>query len=163
MKKILSALAVAAIPFLAQAQDRLDLSGSWRFGFGDTKSYTDSIMLTNGKGHDVDVNTKWTGSLYDLSYYYRDDMQPYREKGNIKFPFFLTPDKTYVGKAYYKRKVKIPREWASRRVVLHMERPHIETTVTVNGENAGTECRCRHRTGMISQGLLNPAKKMKLR
>lgn len=142
MKKLLSALAVAAIPFLVQAQERLDLSGNWQFGFGDTKAYTDSIilpgsMLTNGKGYDVNADTKWTGSLYDLSYYYRDDMQPYREKGNIKFPFFLTPDKTYVGKAYYKRKVRIPREWASRRVVLHMERPHIETTVTVNGKEAG--------------------------
>lgn len=86
--------------FAAEARDEntIDLSGTWDFGYGDTKAYDDVItlpgsMLTNSKGNDVDASTRWTGSLYDMSYYYSEDMQPYREKGNIKFPFFLTPDK----------------------------------------------------------------------
>lgn len=124
------------------SEDRIDLSGVWNFGYGDTVAYDDEIilpgsMLTNGKGNNVDNHTKWTGSLYDMSYYYSDLYRPYREQGNIKFPFFLTPDKEYVGNAYYSRKVSVPKDWKNKRVILHLERPHIETTLTVNGKEAG--------------------------
>ena len=108
MKKIIlsTALICSAYAFAA-ADNKIDLSGPWQFGYGDTPVYNDVIqlpgsMLTNGKGRDVDTDTKWTGSLYDMSYYYSDLYAPYREPGNIKFPFFLTPDKEYVGNSYYK-------------------------------------------------------------
>ncbi len=124
------------------ATGKIDLSGEWQFGYGDTPAYNDMLtlpgsMLTNGKGNEVDTETKWTGSLYDMSYYYADRYAPYRENGNIKFPFFLTPDKEYVGNAYYRRSADIPADWKGRRITLHLERPHIETTVTVNGHKAG--------------------------
>ncbi|MDE5996713.1 MAG: beta-glucuronidase [Muribaculaceae bacterium] len=126
----------------AATDNKIDLAGTWQFGYGEKPIYDDQIelpgsMLTNGKGHDVDTDTKWTGSLYDMSYYYSDLYKPYREPGNIKFPFFLTPDKEYVGNAYYKKKVTIPADWKDRRVILHLERPHIETTLKVNGEEVG--------------------------
>ena len=132
----------ATLPAAAQKEKTIDLSGEWDFGYGDTKVYDDRIqlpgsMLTNGKGNDVDASTKWTGSLYDMSYYFRDDLAPYREKGNVKFPFFLTPGKEYVGDAYYRRKVRIPSDWKGKRVVLSLERPHIETTLYVNGKEVG--------------------------
>lgn len=141
MKRLLFLIA-AVVSLNISARKQIDLSGKWDFGFGETAVLNDSIflpgsMLTNGKGNDVDVNTKWTGSLYDMSYYHRDDMAPYRKKGNIKFPFFLTPDKEYVGKAYYSRSVEIPKSWKKDRIILHLERPHIETTVKVNGKEAG--------------------------
>lgn len=141
MKKTLLLIA-ASMALGAFSQNNIDLSGQWQFGFGETPVFNDSIMLpgsmlTNGKGNDVDVNTKWTGSLYDLSYYHRADMAPYREKGNIKFPFFLTPYKEYVGNAYYRKSVTIPSDWKKKRVILHLERPHIETTVKINGKEAG--------------------------
>ena len=107
MKKTIltGALLISAASYAA-ADNRIDLSGTWQFGYGDRPVYNDKIslpgsMLTNGKGRDVDTDTKWTGSLYDMSYYYSDLYKPYREPGNIKFPFFLTPDKEYVGNAYY--------------------------------------------------------------
>jgi len=143
MRRLLFTLAlVATLTATARKDKTIDLSGEWDFGYGDSKVYNDVItlpgsMLTNGKGNDVDAGTKWTGSLYDMSYYYRDDLKPYREKGNIKFPFFLTPDKEYVGNAYYRRKVMVPSGWKGKRVVLHLERPHIETTLFVNGKEAG--------------------------
>ena len=55
----------------------------------------------------------------------------------MKFPFFLTPAKHYVGTAWYERTVTIPRSWRKRPVVLFLERPHIETTVFVNGREVG--------------------------
>ena len=66
---------------LSQAQQTLDLTGSWDFSVGDTARYDEYVMLpgsmlTNGKGDPVTVNTRWTGSLYDSSYYFN----PYMEK-----------------------------------------------------------------------------------
>ncbi|MDE6561967.1 MAG: beta-glucuronidase [Muribaculaceae bacterium] len=139
---ILSIAFLSVASAFAATDNKIDLSGTWEFGYGDTPVFNDKItlpgsMLTNGKGRDVDTETKWTGSLYDMSYYYSDLYKPYREPGNIKFPFFLTPNKEYVGNAYYKKKVKIPADWKDQRVILHLERPHIETTLKVNGEDVG--------------------------
>ena len=86
------------------------------------------------KGDEVTAKTQWTGSLYDSSYYYNPYMEKYRKEGNIKFPFFLTPDKHYVGAAWYQKEVNIPADWKGERILLFLERPHIETTVWVNGQ-----------------------------
>ena len=124
------------------SQKRIDLAGSWELAVGEEQRYTDNItlpgsMVTNGKGDDVTVNTVWTGSTYDSSYYFNPYMQKYREEGNVKYPFFLTPGKRYVGKAWYKKTVRVPSDWKGERVTLFLERPHIETTVYVNGKEAG--------------------------
>lgn len=142
MKKITLISLMASSILAVQARESLPLQGTWQFAMGDTPVYNDSIvlpgsMLTNGKGNDVDANTKWTGSLYDMSYYHTDRYAPYREEGNIKFPFFLTPDKEYVGKAFYKREVAVPVNWKGKRIILNLERPHIETTVRINGKTVG--------------------------
>lgn len=126
------------------AQNRVDLSGEWDFGMGEKPVYGDKIvlpgsMLTNGKGYDVGVNTQWVGSLYDSSFYFNPYMAKYREAGRVKFPFFLTPKKHYVDVAWYGRTVSVPKGWKKRRVFLYLERPHIETTVYVNGHEAGRD------------------------
>ena len=109
---------------------------------GDSARYDDYVMLpgsmlTNGKGNDVDIHTQWTGSLYDSSYYFNPYMEPYRKKGQMKFPFFLTPEKHYVGNAWYRKFVYVPKDWWDQRIVLFLERPHIETTVFINGKEVG--------------------------
>ena len=123
----------------SSAQVTLNLAGLWDFSIGDSVSYNDVVMLpgsmlTNGKGDPVSLKTPWTGSLYDSSYYFNPYMEQYRVEGNMKFPFFLTPDKHYVGQAWYKKSVYVPSSWKNKRIVLFLERPHIETTVYVNGE-----------------------------
>lgn len=120
----------------------IDLSGEWQFSMGDVPEWNDHItlpgsMLTGGKGHDVTVDTRWTGSTYDSSYYYSPQLALYREDGNVKYPFFLTPDKYYVGHAWYRRTVRVPDAWEGRPVTLYLERPHIETTLYVNGREVG--------------------------
>lgn len=143
MKRILLALVWMASLY-ATAQNTLDISGEWRFCQGEKPEYNDKVnlpgsMLTNGKGNDVTVNTQWTSSLYDSSYYFNPYMDKYRKTGNIKFPFFLTPGKHYVGKAWYSKTVSIPKAWKKRRILLHLERPHIETTLYVNGLVVGRD------------------------
>ena len=124
------------------AQQVIDLSGSWQFAMGDEPQYNDYIMLpgsmlTNGKGLPVSVRTQWTGSLYDSSYFFNPYMERYRHEGDMKFPFFLTPERQYVGNAWYQRSIYVPRDWRHQRITLFLERPHIETTVYVNGKEVG--------------------------
>ena len=149
----------------AVSQQVIDMKGMWQFGMGDTEHYDDHIqlpgsMLTNGKGNDVDIHTKWTSSLYDSSYYYNPYMEPYRQKGKMKFPFFLTPKKHYIGNAWYKRTVNVPIEWTGRKVTLFLERPHIETTLFVNGQKVGHQMslstpHCYDVTSFVKYGEQN--------
>lgn len=142
MKRILFPI-LGIIAFSAAAR-QIDLSGEWEFAVGDTSAYNDKIqlpgsMLTNGKGDDVSLTTQWVSSLYDSSYYFNPKMERYRQEGNMKFPFFLTPAKHYVGNAWYRRTVDVPSDWKKGRVILHLERPHIEAEVWVNGRLAGKD------------------------
>ena len=124
-----------------QAQN-ISLAGAWDFAMGDSTAYNDYVMLpgsmlTNGKGDIVTTKTQWTGSLYDSSYYFNPYMEKYRQAGEMKFPFFLTPERHYTGKAWYRRSVYVPKAMKGQRITLFLERPHIETTVYVNGKEVG--------------------------
>ena len=128
------------------AQSQIDLAGDWDIEYIDQQQrpvrqtiQLPGSMLTNHVGHEVTIEPRWTGSLYDSSFYYNPALERFRVAGDVKFPFFLTPKKEYVGKACYRRTVEVPREWRKRSVFLHLERPHIETTLYVNGEEVGRD------------------------
>ena len=145
------------------AQQIISLEGAWDFRMGDPEDPTLSMpndyhdyvmlpgsMLTNDKGDPVSVKTQWTGSLYDSSFYFNPYMAKYRmekpladkadaEENGIKFPFFLTPEKHYIGAAWYHRSIYVPKSWNDQRVTLFLERPHIETKVYVNGNEVGRQ------------------------
>lgn len=125
----------------AGAGNVIDLSGNWQARLHGNPSLhavkLPGSLLTNNLGDELSVDTRWTGSLYDSSFYYNPYMAPYRRKGHMKFPFFLTPNKHYVGEVIYTRNVFVPKAWKGRVVTLFLERPHIETTVMVNGKAVG--------------------------
>ena len=110
--------------FLSKLTDTINLPGS---------------MRDNNKGDIPTLNTKWTGSIYDSSWYFRPDMAKYRQKDNLKFPFWLTPNRHYVGAAWYQREVIIPAEWKAQRIELFLERPHWETTLWVDSIKIGMQ------------------------
>ncbi len=134
----------------ATAQKSMSLAGLWDLALGDSV-YNDVVelpgsLLTNGKGVPVSTGTRWTGSLYDSSYYHNPFMQPYRRTPEqaaepaapaMKLPFFLTPATHYVGNAWYRRTLYLPADWRGQRAIVFLERPHIETTLWVNGRLAG--------------------------
>ena len=135
----------ACRPLSAQ---HIDLSGSWHFGIDREGSLAPDAplhqrvklpgsMLTNRQGDPVTTDTRWTASIYDSSFFFNPHMERYRKAGQVKLPFCLTPDRYYVGNAWYRRSVNIPKHWRKRRVVLYLERPHIETTLYVNGLEVG--------------------------
>lgn len=155
MKKTLTTLTlIFTFAFSLPAQQTLDLSGQWQFAIDRSdvgvkeqwfrKQLSDHIHLPASmpeklKGDKVNAQTQWTGSLYDSSFYFNPHMEKYRMEENFKVPFFLTPDRHYVGVAWYQKDVVIPANWKGERIVFEMERPHIETTVWVNNKQVGMQ------------------------
>ncbi len=136
----------------SNAQDVISLAGEWQFqvdrqGVGEKEGWYDPAFQFNDRiklpasmtermrGDDISVNTQWVGSLYDSSYYFNPYMEKYRVEGQMKLPFFLTPDKHYVGKAWYKRTVNVGDVTDYQ---LFLERPHIISEVWVNGVKVDT-------------------------
>lgn len=135
----LSCLLLVSLPNLAD--NVIDLSGAWHAVLKNNGSKHDihlpGSLLTNNLGEALSVGTRWTGSFYDSSFYYNPYMEKYRQPGRMKFPFFLTPNRHYVGMVTYIRNIFVPRSWKGKRINLFLERPHIETTVMVNGQEIG--------------------------
>jgi hypothetical protein len=130
---------------------RISLAGEWRFAIERNmsmfeewldKKFPETILLPGsmnerGKGDDVTLATKWTGSIYDSSFFFRTSLAKYRTKDNLKIPFWLTPNKHYVGGAYYQKEITIPESWKDKPVTLFFERVHIESRVWIDREPLG--------------------------
>ncbi|WP_432713535.1 exo-beta-1,4-galactosidase [Pedobacter sp.] len=144
---------IVLINFNANAQT-INLKGTWQFKTDQTnsgikekwylKKFSEKVQLPgsmagNLKGDDITLKTKWTGSIYDSSFYFNPHLAKYRKADNIKIPFWLTPAKHYVGAAWYKREVNVPQNWNGKKIKLYLERAHIETTVWVDGKPAGKQ------------------------
>jgi len=127
-----------------KAGNEIDLSGDWEFQIDSLDKGTEGkwyatrlndkiklpgSMATNGKGNDVTANTKWTGGIWDSTWYKSPDFAKYRQPGNTKISFWLQPAKHYTGVAWYKKKVTIPVNWKGRYTELFLERCHWETTL----------------------------------
>lgn len=154
MKKQLCLLCFLFLTHILPAQEYIDLSGKWSFQLDkDNKGITekwyqhslnDYINLPGSlpeklKGDRPTLKTQWTGSLYDSSFYYNPELEMFRRTENLKLPFFLTPVRRYVGAAWYKREINIPADWKGKRIILFLERPHIETTVWINNQCLGSQ------------------------
>lgn len=135
-------------------RDKLPLAGEWKFkidsldnGINDISwpgNISESVILPgsmaeNGKGEEIKVTTDWTGSINDKSYFTDKKYEKYRQPGNIKIPFWLKPVKYYKGVAWYQKTVVIPEKWCGKRVFLFLERCHWESTVFINGKEAGRQ------------------------
>ncbi len=134
------------------AGESIDLAGDWQFAIDRqdkgienqwyNKEFDDSIplpgsMAEHGFGDDLTVATPWSSLIVDKSWYTHARYEKYRQPGNIKLPWMLTPKKQYIGTAWYQRTVDIPQEWSGKRVVLNLERTHWDAQVWVNGTKAG--------------------------
>ncbi|MES2279235.1 MAG: sugar-binding domain-containing protein [Bacteroidota bacterium] len=145
---------IIALSSFKKTDDIITLDGIWSFKIDqDDKGITDKwyvqkltdrvklpgSMAQNLKGDDISLTTKWTASIFDSSFYYNPHLAKFRQPGNIKIPFCLTPAKYYVGAAWYQKEVTIPKTWAGKRLVLFLERTHIETRVWVDDNEVGKQ------------------------
>jgi hypothetical protein len=156
----LTGTAIIATVLFAYCQtdetDEIDLSGEWAFApdhndvgvkeqwYG--KPLKDKIKLPGslqeqGFGNEVGVDTQWTvsHSKYLSPWLKSSESQPYRQANNFKIPFWLQPEKHYVGAAWYQREVNIPSSWKDKHVTLELERTHWETTLYINGKEIGKQ------------------------
>ncbi len=153
MKKLLAIVLVIFVCSSTNAQN-ISLKGKWRFAIdkedkGITERWftlvlNDTIqlpgsMLQNNKGDKVTLQTKWTGSIYDSSWYFNPRYAKYRTADNLKFPFWLTPAKYYVGAAWYQKDIIVPAMFKNKRVQLFLERCHTETIVWIDGQQIGMQ------------------------
>lgn len=153
MKKyLLILLSFLALTACRQADNKQSLQGEWRFaldrndrGLAEqwyTRSLTDTIHLPGslqeqGYGDEVGIETPWTGQIVDKSWYDSPLYEKFRQPGNIKVPFWLNPDRHYVGVAWYQKEIDIPASWSDSPVQLELERTHWETTLFLDGVEMG--------------------------
>ena len=131
----------------------LSLAGRWRFqldrtdaGLAErwfTRTLPGTIQLPGtlplqGIGDPVTLETKWTGGIVDRSWFDAPAYAPYRQPGHVKVPFWLQPETTYAGAAWYQRDFTVPPAWAAKPLVLTLERPHWETRVWLDDRPVGT-------------------------
>lgn len=129
--------------------ESIALQGKWRFALDPfdkgllekwyAKELNDTILLPGslqerGYGFNIGDATKWTGSVVDSSWYKSPDYKVYHQEGNIKVPFWLNPDKHYVGVAWYQKEVEIPESWQGYPVEIMLERTHWETVLFIDGK-----------------------------
>ncbi len=150
---ILAAASFAVITTpTARARNSIPLAGTWRFeldraDLGVTDHWFDRRLAgrvrlpgslpAQGIGDPVTIDTRWTGSIADRSWFTDPEYERYRVPGGIRIPFWLQPETVYTGAAWYQRDIVIPTEWEDRRVVLFLERPHWETRVWVDDRLIG--------------------------
>lgn len=139
------------LPYMTQ-DGQIDLSGKWLFqvdsldvGISEKwfeKELPEEVnlpgsMQENEKGNDVSINTKWTGQVVDQSWYDDDKYAKFRKTGNIKIPFWLQPEKHYIGAAWYQKEIDIPENWNDKQIELFLERCHWETIVWIDNKKVG--------------------------
>jgi hypothetical protein len=150
---IFTAILTLCAAGLPAAPAQLSLAGTWRFqldraddgvaGRWFEKRLPEQLPLpgslqAQGFGDEVTTDTKWIGGIVDRSWFTDPKYAPYRQPGNIKIPFWLQPEKHYMGAAWYQREVEIPADWKDKRIVLHLERAHFGTTVWLDDRLIGS-------------------------
>ncbi len=136
---------------VAYGGEKIDLSGQWSFkldrdniGINEQwflQKLSERITLPGslqeqGYGDKPSANTQWTSGI-GVKLLKDPRFTEYINSDDFKCPFWLTPDRYYVGKAWYQREVEIPENWQNKRIVLQLERPHWKTTVWVDGNQVG--------------------------
>ncbi|MGB0369979.1 MAG: discoidin domain-containing protein [Opitutales bacterium] len=130
------------------------LAGTWTLRLDDEKNpmglreawyeesrFENKIDLPNaiqnaGFGSPVTVDTEWMGvSGYHL--WFTEKYDKYREPDNIKVPFFLQPERRFIGDAWFQKTIQLEEAPAGKDLILRLERPHWSTTVWLNGEKIG--------------------------
>jgi hypothetical protein len=133
----------------AQITKTIDLSGVWQYeldrdniGLNENwqnKKFTKKLnfpgsLTTNKIGDPPNLNTKWTGGIWDSSFFRLDKYIPYRKDDNFKTTIWLQAAHYYVGPAWYQKEVIIPQSWKGKTMDLFLERCHWQSTLFIDGE-----------------------------
>ncbi|NJL70732.1 MAG: hypothetical protein HC888_03530 [Candidatus Competibacteraceae bacterium] len=139
------------------AADGADLAGAWTLRLDDetnpkgeqeawfnSKGFEHKITLPGalqnaGFGSEVTPETPWIGGS-GAEQWFTPKYERYRQPGNVKIPFFLQPERRYLGQAWYQKTIVAdPNIPADKDLILTLERPHWFSTVWINGKKIGTD------------------------
>lgn len=112
---------------------------NWQSEKFEDKINLPGSLQEKGFGDKVSTDTKWTGRVIDKSWYTAPKYEKYREEGNVKVPFWLNPDRHYIGVAWYQKEIDIPNSWINSVIEIELERCHWETTLYMDGKEVGKE------------------------
>lgn len=173
---------VQILPFLVfltlisctQNQNKpFDLSGEWQFQTDpDDRGITEKwfekdlpetvhlpgSMVENGKGLDITLETEWTGGVRNPEWHNHPSYAPYHDPENIRFPFWLQPEKKYTGAAWYRKTIELPKGWDEKPVFLNLERVHWESSVWINNNYLEMQNSLATPHNFDISGLLRPGK-----
>ncbi len=148
---LLALFGLTVFSYAVSAQ--IDLSGEWRFALdrdnvGVKENWFDQslrdkiklpgILQSQGFGDEISTKTPWVLSLYDRTWFEREDYKAYTKPGSVKVPFLSQPPRHYIGPAWYQRDIVVPESYRGKRVVLHLERPRWESTVWLGNKRIGS-------------------------
>lgn len=150
---LFASLFIWNISFSQDSPSVMDLSGKWELSYdsshtnhlvSNTYKFDTVIILPGsiaeqGLGFDVDSVTRWTGNFWNMAYFQDTAYSLYRTPGNIKVPFWLQPRKVFVGKAWYRKHIRLAKSWKNSEILLILERCHWETTLWINNKKVGTQ------------------------
>lgn len=130
----------------------MDLAGEWGFALdpedrGERERFWERALpgritlpgnlQAQGHGDEVGVDTPWTGQIVDRSWFDAPEYAEHRRPGQVRVPFWLQPERHYVGAAWYQRTLWLPQAWTGDRVLLRLERPHWQTRVWLDDTDLG--------------------------
>lgn len=119
-------LAVIFCTYTSRAQE-YDLSGAWTVELDSA-----NIGMENnyaGKQYSTPINLPGTTDLAKLGT--KNVLAPQLTKPQLSH---LTRSYSYVGPAWYSRKIKVPKNWTGKRIVLYLERVLWSSRVWVDGQ-----------------------------
>jgi hypothetical protein len=150
---LLLVTALGLCPATGSTDEVVSLAGEWRIALDphdeglparwNTRVLTGTVTLpaameSQGFGDEVTVDTEWTGSIVDRSWFTAPRYAPYREPGHVKVPFWLQPETHYQGAVWYQKEVEVPAAWTGRRLLLRLERPHWQTMAWIDERPLGS-------------------------
>jgi len=142
------------VAFSLIIMEQIDLSGIWSLslpphstqenGEPPNIAYRDQIKLPGslqeqGYGDPATLDTEWTTQIVGNSWVTDARYSAHLRRGELRMPFWLQPERHYTGAAWYQRDIEIPSSWAGKRILLHLERPHIRTTVWIDSSKIGSQ------------------------
>ncbi|MGK9147166.1 glycoside hydrolase [Plantibacter flavus] len=112
-----------------------DLSGAP----GQTSVQLPGSVQSQGLGDRPDIATEWVGAAVDHPFFSDERYARYRTTENFSVPFFLQPERVYVGAVWYQRTVEVPERDMALDLRLELERVHWESTVWLDDDRVGSD------------------------
>lgn len=110
---------------LAFGSDKIDLSGKWNFSLDSTDAGIDESWFIKQLNNQIIL----PGTTDDAGFGIPNKLEPKLEKPQL---LRLTRKNSYIGPAWYQRKIIIPRNWKNKQVELKLERVLWESRVWIN-------------------------------